>query len=286
MNKKEHLHAWWRLLRGDRPIGFFLLLWPVLWSLWLAHGGVPSLRLLAIFAAGTFLMRAAGCIANDCADRSFDARVQRTRDRPLVTGAVRLQTAILLCALLLALAFGLVLLTNRLTVLLALVAAALSLVYPFSKRWFALPQLFLGAAFAWSVPMVFAATNGAAPAEAWWLFTAVLLWTLCYDTFYAMADREEDRLIGVHSSALLFGRMDRRITAMLQSLTLAVLLYCAALFSLGVPYFVALFAVALLFIRQQQLIRRREAADCLRAFVHNTWVGAAVFAGILLSLAH
>ncbi len=280
-----HFRAWWQLMRGDRPIGFFLLLWPVLWSLFLAHDGLPSARLLGIFVAGTWLMRAAGCIVNDCADREFDLRVQRTRTRPLVTGAVSLPGALVLCAVLLGLAFALVLQTNRLTVLLALAALALSLVYPFSKRWFNLPQLFLGVAFAFSVPMVFAATRGAVPGTAWPLFAAVVLWVLCYDTFYAMADREEDRPLGVHSSALLLGRMDRWFTATLQLLVLALLAYCAVPFALGAPYFAALCAVALLFAYQQYLVRKREADACLRAFVHNTWVGAAVWAGIALSLA-
>jgi 4-hydroxybenzoate polyprenyltransferase len=281
-----HIRRQWpqyrRLMRLDRPIGTFLVLWPTLWALWLAAEGLPDWHLLLIFVGGVFLMRAAGCVINDYADRHIDAHVRRTRERPFATGAVTEKEALILFAVLCLAAFVLVLFTNWLTVALAFVAVALAACYPFAKRHTHLPQVVLGAAFAWSVPMAFAAQTGGLPAELWLIYIAVLLWTVVYDTFYAMVDREDDLKIGVKSTAILFGDDDRAITGLLQASVIFVLVLVGARFGLGFIYFVGVAAAAALFVQQQRLIRHRDRDDCFRAFLNNNYVGMVVFGGILL----
>lgn len=270
------------LIRFDRPIGTYLLLWPTLWALWIAAQGLPDLKLLVIFILGTFLMRSAGCAINDFADRKIDDQVQRTSCRPLVTGRLSTREALIFCALLCLTAFVLVLFTNTKTIVLSLVALALAGCYPFMKRYTHLPQLFLGAAFSWGIPMAFAAQTNSLPSNLWLIYASVVLWTVVYDTFYAMVDRDDDITIGVKSSAILFGRYDRLITALLQLSVIVILLLVGQRFALGVFYFIALGAAALLFSYQQWLIRQRQRDDCFKAFLNNHWVGAVVFAGIFL----
>ena len=273
-----------RLVRIDRPIGNFLLLWPVLWALWIAAGGVPDLHLLAIFTAGVVLMRAAGCAINDYADRHIDAHVKRTRGRPFATGEIAEREALAVFAALCALAFLLVLLTNTLTVLLSLVAVALAAVYPFMKRYTHLPQIHLGAAFGWAVPMAFAAQTETVPPVAWLVFIATVLWTTVYDTMYAMVDRDDDLKIGVKSTAVLFGDADRAMVGVLQGLVLVTLILVGLHAELGGVYYLGLAAGAALFVYQQYLIRDRERDACFRAFLNNAWFGGAVFTGIVADL--
>lgn len=274
--------AYLQLVRFDRPIGTLLLLWPTLWALWLAAGGVPPLKLLVIFSLGTLLMRSAGCAVNDLADRNLDGAVERTRERPLVTGAVAPNEALVLAATLSLAAFVLVLFTNTLTILLSFAGVLLAACYPFMKRHTHLPQLVLGAAFSWGIPMAFAAVSSALPPALWLVFVANLFWTVAYDTEYAMVDREDDLKVGIKSTAILFGEMDRHVIAALQALTIIALLLVGQRFELGWIYFLSLLAASLLFVYQQRLIREREPADCFRAFLNNNWVGAAVFAGVVL----
>jgi len=271
-----------QLMRVDRPIGTLLLLWPTLWALWLAAGGFPQWHLLLIFSLGVLLMRSAGCVINDYADRKVDGHVQRTAQRPLATGAVSAREALLLFAGLCCVAFVLVLFTNRLTILLSFVAVALAATYPFMKRYTHLPQVVLGAAFGWSIPMAFAAQSGEVPRAAWLLFSANLLWTIAYDTFYAMVDREDDLKIGVKSTAILFGDDDRLATASLQVLTLLTLIFVGVQFKLAYWFYVSLIGVAVLFVHQQWLIRERRPDLCFKAFLDNNRVGALIFAGIFL----
>lgn len=272
-------------MRLHRPIGIYLVLWPTLSALWLAAEGVPSTLNLIIFVLGTVLMRSAGCVINDYADRKVDGHVRRTLDRPIVRGELEPTDALLLFAILCLLAFGLVLLTNTFTILLSFGALALAACYPFMKRYTQLPQLVLGAAFAWSVPMAFAAQTGQLDQRSWLLYTAVVLWTVAYDTFYAMVDRDDDLKIGVKSTAILFGDMDRVITGTLQVLTLLALVLLGRRFELGAYYFAGLGLIALLFIYQQYLIRNRAPEACFRAFLNNNVVGMALFAGIALDYA-
>jgi len=285
MNASARIAAYLQLIRFDKPIGTLLLLSPVLWALWLAAEGVPDLDLLAIFAIGTFLMRSAGCIINDFADRNLDGGVARTRQRPLVTGRVGEAEALWLFGALLLLAFLLVLLTNRLTILLSVAAVLLASTYPFMKRYTHLPQVVLGAAFSWSIPMAFAAQRNELPAALWLLYAANLLWTFAYDTQYAMVDRRDDLIVGIKSSAVLFGRYDRLIIAVLQLACLSCLYGAGGAFGLGVPYYGSLLVAAALFAYQHYLLRQREEALYFRAFLHNRWVGLAVFAGIALDYA-
>jgi 4-hydroxybenzoate polyprenyltransferase len=274
------LHHYLQLTRLNRPIGIYLVLWPTLWSLWLAAKGAPDIKNLVIFILGCVLMRSAGCVINDYADRDFDGHVQRTKDRPLATGAVSSLEAIGLFAILCFLAFLLVLFTNVLTIKLSLVGLALAMSYPFMKRFTHLPQVVLGAAFAWSIPMAFAAQAGKVPQEAWLIYVAVVIWTVCYDTFYAMVDREDDLRIGVKSTAVLFGELDRVMTGVLQLLTLATLLVVGRRFELSWIYYCGLVAAAILFIYQQYLIRERDRQGSFSAFLNNNWVGMVVFIGI------
>jgi 4-hydroxybenzoate polyprenyltransferase len=273
---------YWQLARMDRPIGSLLLLWPTWAALWLAAGGWPGLHLFAVFTLGVILMRAAGCAVNDFADREIDGHVKRTATRPLATGNVTPKAALGLFAGLSFAAFLLVLTTNQLTILLSLPALALAFCYPFAKRHTHLPQVVLGAAFSMGIPMAFAAVTGEVPPQAWLLYVANLLWTLCYDTFYAMVDRDDDLKIGVKSTAILFGEMDRAMTATLQLLVLMALVLIGQRFGLGAIYYLAVTAIAALFAYQQWLIRNREREACFKAFLHNNWVGLVFFAGISL----
>lgn len=272
-----------RLIRWNRPIGSLLLLWPTLWALWIAADGVPDLDLLVIFTLGTILMRSAGCIINDLADRKLDGGVTRTRGRPLVTGDVTVTEAIVFFFVLCLAAFGLVLMTNLLTVLLSIPALALASCYPLMKRVTHLPQVVLGMAFSWSIPMAFAAQTGELPPALWLLFIGNLLWTVVYDTKYAMVDRRDDLEIGIKSTAILFGESDRTVIAVLQVLCLAALALAGRQFGLAWPYFASLLVAAGLFGYHLYLIRDRDEAACFRAFTHNNWVGLTVFIGIAAS---
>lgn len=274
------LRAYFLLMRLDKPIGTFLLLWPTLWSLWIAGKGQPDWRIVGIFVLGTFLMRAAGCVINDFADRNIDGQVKRTNQRPIVTGKVSSKGALILFVVLALSSFLLVLMTNELTIQLSFAAIALAICYPFMKRHTYLPQVFLGAAFSWSIPMAYAAQTGSLDATIWILYIANLLWTVAYDTFYAMVDRDDDLKIGVKSSAILFGSNDRAITAILQVMTLVALIMVGNRFDLGMYYQIGLGAAGVLFAYQQWLIRHRQRMPCFKAFLNNNYVGLVIFIGI------
>lgn len=278
----DRVHEYALLMRWDRPIGALLLLWPTLWALWLAGDGQPDQRVVVIFLLGVWVMRSAGCVVNDIADREFDPHVSRTRDRPLAAGRITLREALLVALVLGLIALGLALLLNALTLLLALVGAVLAASYPFMKRFHHLPQLNLGLAFGWSVPMAYAALTGTVPGEAWLLFLANIAWVLVYDTEYAMADREDDLKIGVKSSAILFGLRDKRMIGALQIATLLLLALFGMLADLGGLYYLGLLGAGWLFLYQQYLIRDRDPAECFRAFLNNNAVGLLVFCGLLL----
>ncbi|WP_456408157.1 4-hydroxybenzoate octaprenyltransferase [Thiolapillus sp.] len=274
-----------RLMRLDKPIGILLLLWPTLWALWIAGEGHPKPWLVVVFIAGVILMRSAGCVINDYADRKIDSHVKRTAQRPLTAGLVSKKEALTLFAVLVTLAFLLVLTLNTLTIGLSLVGAFLATSYPFTKRFTHLPQAYLGAAFGWAIPMAFAAQTGSIDPRSWWLFAAVLVWALIYDTMYAMVDRDDDLKIGVKSTAILFGRYDRLIIGALQLIFLGLLIHTGKLFGLGQYYFVGLALAALLMLYHQWLIRHRQREQCFKAFLHNHWVGVVIFAGILADYA-
>jgi len=280
---KSRLADYARLMRLHRPIGIWLLLWPTLWALWLAAGGVPPLKLLAIFVAGTVLMRSAGCVINDYADRGFDPHVARTRDRPIAAGRVSPREALLLFAGLCLLALAVASRLDAAALWLSLPAAALAASYPFAKRFHSLPQAHLGIAFSWGIPMAYAAVRGAVPwLEAGLLMAANLCWVIAYDTWYAMSDREDDLKIGVKSSAILFGRYDRLIVGLLHSAALLLLLLVGVLSQRGPVYDLGLFVAAGFAIHQQWMTRGRERGPCFQAFLDNNRFGAAVFAGLLL----
>lgn len=279
MAAESRFAAMLQLIRFDRPIGTLLLLWPTMVALWVASGGMPALHLLAIFALGTFLTRSAGCVINDLADRRLDGAVARTKERPLVSGLVTVREAIALFVVLMLLAFVLVLFTNTMTILLSIVAVILASSYPFMKRYTHLPQVVLGAAFSWGIPMAFAATRNDLPAALWLLYAGNLLWTVAYDTMYAMVDREDDKKIGIKSTAILFGRYDRAIIAILQVGTIMCWFLFGQAFALGGYFNIALLLAAVLFGYQQHLIEAREPARCFAAFLHNNWVGLALFLG-------
>lgn len=282
----ERLADYVRLMRLHRPIGAFLLLWPTLWGIWIASEGRPDPLILVVFVAGVFLMRSAGCVINDYADRDFDPFVERTRDRPLATGRVSPSEALVLFVALCLVSFGLVLLMNRLTVLLSAAAVALAVTYPFMKRYHHLPQVHLGVAFGWGVPMAFTAeTGGWPPAVAWVLLAAVVLWAVAYDTLYAMVDREYDLRIGVKSTAILFGSADLAVVAGVHVAVLLLLVAVGRLAGLRWPYYASLGVAAGLAVYQLWLARDRDPAQCFRAFLHNNWLGATVFAGIVASYA-
>ena len=277
----NRLYQYALLMRLHRPIGIYLLLWSTLWAVWLAGNGHPSVFITLIFIAGVVLMRSAGCVINDYADRDFDPHVQRTRDRPLATGRVSAKEALGLFIVLCLLAFGLVLQLNDLTIQLSVIALLLAAMYPFTKRYTYLPQLFLGAAYSWSIPMAFAAQLNEIPNIAWWLFTANLLWTVAYDTMYAMVDKQDDLKIGVKSTAILFGNADKLIIALLQLAVFILLIMVGIQENLGYIYFIGLAIASLFVFYQHWLIRHREPARCFRAFLNNHWLGATIFIGIV-----
>ncbi len=277
---KDRLVQYAQLMRLDRPIGILLLLWPTLWALWIAGAGWPSLQVLLVFVAGVVLMRSAGCVINDYADRGFDPHVERTSNRPIAAGRVTPREALVVFTLLCLLAFALVLSMNRLTVLLSVPAVLLAATYPFVKRYTYLPQFYLGAAFGWAVPMAFTAQTETIPTVAWLLFLATLLWAVAYDTMYAMVDREDDLKIGVKSTAILFGNLDRTMIGVFQVLVLADLVLIGGLLGLGLYFYLGLLAATGLAIYQQHLIKDRKLSRCFKAFLNNNWFGAAVFAGI------
>ena len=279
---RGRLVEYMRLMRLDRPIGIWLLLWPCLWALWISAAGRPDEKIFVIFLIGTFVMRSAGCVINDFADREFDPHVRRTASRPLARGAVSPAEALAVFAVLGLIALALLIPLNRPTQTLALVGGVLAVTYPFLKRFFALPQAYLGLAFSWSVPMAFAAQTGELPLLAWVLFGAGVLWTTAYDTVYAMVDREDDLIIGVRSSAILFGRADRGIVGALQFAALALLVAAGLLADLSYWYWIGLAVAAASAVYQQYLIRNRDPGDCFRAFLNNNLFGLAVFGGILL----
>jgi len=273
------------LTRMDRPIGALLLLWPTWWALWLAAGDFPPWQPLLIFTLGVFAMRAAGCAINDYADRELDPLVERTAGRPIASGRVTPREALIVFAALLAFAFVLVLFTNAPTIKLAFAGAALAAIYPFTKRWTYLPQVVLGAAFGWSIPMAFAAVTGTMPPLGWLLFIGNILWAVIYDTEYAMVDRDDDRKAGAKSTAILFGDADLPILGTLMATLLLAMLFVGQRAHLGWPYWLALLVAAGLFGWQLWLIRKRERDACLAAFRHNNWWGLTVWTGIVLALA-
>lgn len=274
-------NAYWRLMRLDKPIGILLLLWPTWWALLLAGAGRPSLKNSLIFTAGVVLMRAAGCVMNDIADRDFDPHVERTRLRPLASGELGLNQAVGAFVVLMILAFALVLLTNALTIKLAFVGAALAATYPFFKRFTHLPQVVLGIAFGWGIPMAFAAENMEVPWAAWWLLGINILWSVIYDTLYAMVDREDDKAVGIKSSAILFGRFDILIIGVLMGLMIILLGCLGLLVGLSWPWYLAVFIASVLFARQLYSARKRDREACFKAFLNNNWVGLVIVLGLL-----
>ncbi|MFE8070528.1 4-hydroxybenzoate octaprenyltransferase [Marinobacteraceae bacterium S3BR75-40.1] len=280
---RQHWPEYVQLMRINRPIGSFLLLWPTLWALWLAADGFPSLTNLIVFTLGVFLMRAAGCVINDFADRKVDRHVERTQARPLTNQRVHPGEAIGLFLVLCLAAFLLVVFfTNRLTLYLSFGGVVLAFIYPFMKRYTHLPQLFLGAAFSWAIPMAWAAEANDLERLTWLLFTANVLWTVAYDTFYAMVDRNDDLKVGIKSTAILFGTADRAIIALLQVSVVLVLMMVGQQAELGIPYHLGVAAMATLFVYQQHLARNRDRAECFKAFLNNNWAGGAVFVGLVL----
>ncbi|MET0013996.1 MAG: 4-hydroxybenzoate octaprenyltransferase [Sedimenticola sp.] len=277
----ERLKRYAALIRFDRPIGTLLLLWPALWALWIAGEGNPRWEVVVIFLLGTFLMRSAGCAINDYADRNIDGHVERTRNRPVASGLVSPKEALGVFAVLSLIAFGLVLLLNWQTVLLSFVALALAAVYPFMKRYTHLPQLVLGMAFAWAVPMAFMALTENVPPNAWLLYIATVIWALVYDTQYAMVDREDDLKIGVKSTAILFGEYDVAMILLLQVSMLGVMVLVGVKEELTLFYYLGLAVAAMLVVYQLTLIRTRDPAGCFKAFLNNNYFGMAVFLGLL-----
>ena len=277
--------ALWRLMRFDRPIGILLLLWPTLWALWIAGEGSPSAKNILIFCTGVVLMRAAGCIMNDVADRDFDPHVERTRNRPLASGELTVRQALLTFFIVMLLAFGLVLMTNLLTIKLALAGAVLASTYPFFKRWTHLPQVVLGLAFGWGIPMAFAAETGQVATAAWWILLINVIWSVIYDTLYAMVDRDDDISIGLKSTAILFGRFDLLILRILKILMIGLLVWLGFQLQFPWPWFAGVAVAAVLFIQQQYRVRNRDRDACFKAFLNNNWVGVAIWVGLLIGYA-
>jgi 4-hydroxybenzoate polyprenyltransferase len=284
-----HMHvkwnAFWRLMRFDRPIGILLLLWPTLWALWIAGGGSPSVKNVLIFCTGVVLMRAAGCIMNDVADREFDPHVERTRLRPLASGELTVRQALFAFFALMLLAFGLVLMTNALTVKLAFAGAVLASTYPFFKRWTHLPQVVLGLAFGWGIPMAFAAENGQVASVAWLILLINVTWSVIYDTLYAMVDRDDDISIGLKSTAILFGRFDLLVLRLLKVLMIFLLVVLGLWQQFSWPWFLGVAIAASLFASQQYQVRNRDRDACFKAFLNNNWIGVAVWIGLLVNYA-
>ena len=283
MTLLERLNAYEKLIRLDKPIGILLLLWPTLWALWLSSRGHPSWEIVWIFILGTVLMRSAGCAINDYADRHFDGRVARTRDRPLAAGLIKPKEALIVAALLALAAFGLVLQLNKLTILLSVAAVVIAATYPFTKRFFVLPQAYLGIAFGFGIPMAFAAQSGRVPAVAWLLLLANVFWAVAYDTEYAMVDREDDRRIGIKTSAITFGRHDVTAVMICHAMFLLILAWIGWRYALGVYFFAGLLMAAWLAATHCQMIRDRNPESCFRAFRNNNWIGAMIFAALVAS---
>ena len=275
---------WIRLMRLDRPIGTLLLLWPMLWSMWLAGKGVPSIFNLFIFICGVLVMRTAGCVINDYADRHVDGNVSRTKNRPIVSGEIEPREALGLLFVLLSLAFVLVLQTNALTIKLAFIGLVLTIFYPFVKRWSYFPQVFLGLAWAWVVPMSFATEREVVPKEAGILFLAVVSWTVVFDSFYAMVDREDDQIVGIKSTVILWGERELLFISLLQLLTLVLLIVCGELFDRNWVFISGIFFTAIIFGRQLWLARERTPERCFEAFLSSQWVGAAIFGCLALDI--
>ena len=284
-NIVAQLRNYGKLMRIDKPIGVWLLLWPTLWALWLAGEGHPDQGLFVVFVVGVFIMRSAGCVLNDYVDRKIDPYVERTRTRPIASGAVAPMEALVLFVALSLIAIGLATMLNRPARLLAIIAAGLTVAYPFIKRWVSIPQFVLGAAFGWAVPMAFAAQTGETPQLAWLVFGTAVIWAVIYDTFYAMVDRDDDRKLGLKSTALLFGEVDLFVIAGLQILMLAALILVGLSAELGFWYFLSVAAVAGLMAYHQWLARDRQPAGCFAAFLHNHHIGFVLFVGIVLHYA-
>jgi 4-hydroxybenzoate polyprenyltransferase len=279
---RDRLQQYSLLIRLDRPVGIFLLLWPTLWALWIAAKGLPDTDVLIVFVLGVVLMRSAGCVLNDIADRRFDPHVSRTQNRPLVNGSVSSVEALIVAVSLIFIAFLLVLTMNWLTVQLAFIAAILAGIYPFMKRYTYLPQFFLGLTFGWAIPMAFAAQTGSVPQIAWLLLIANILWSVVYDTMYAMVDRKDDLKIGVKSTAILFDDADRVIIGIIQALVLLTLIMTGKQAQLGVYYYISLAIASCFFIYQLRLIWGRKPEQCMQAFLNNNWFGLTVFLGLFL----
>ncbi len=282
---RRRLALYWALVRGDRPIGWLLLLWPTWWGLWIAADGVPPPWILFVFSAGVWLTRSGGCVINDYADRWLDGSVERTKERPLATGAVSGREALAVFAVLMLVAFALVLTLNRLTVLMSIVGVLLAATYPYLKRYTYLPQVYLGMAFGWGIPMGFAAVQGEVPPVAWVLYVANIFWATAYDTWYAMVDRDDDIRMGSKSTAILFGELDLVAQGVLYAMTFLALALAGRQAGLGAYYWAGLGVAALLVGWEFLLARYRDRAACFRAFLHNHWVGLAIFAGIALDYA-
>jgi len=280
----SRLGHYWKLMRADRPIGTLLLLWPTWWALWLAAGGMPPLWTLFVFSAGVWLTRSAGCVINDYADRWLDPHVKRTRDRPLATGAVSGREALALFAVLMLVAFALVLTMNALTIGLSFIGVFLAASYPYLKRYTHLPQVYLGMAFGWGIPMAFAAVQGEVPPLGWVLYGANILWSTAYDTWYAMVDRDDDLKVGSHSTAILFGDLDLVIQGILYALFFGAMALVGQRAELGLAYWLAMAVALVLVAFEFWWCRTRERDPCFKAFLHNNWVGAVLFAGIVIAL--
>ncbi len=279
----DRVRQYWLLGRFDKPIGILILLWPALWALWVASNGKPDLLVLIVICLGVVIMRAAGCVINDYADRAFDPHVERTKQRPIAAGKVTPKEALIVFVVLCLCAFSLVLLLNVYTIMLSFVAAFLAASYPFMNRYTHLPQAYLGIAFGWAVPMSFSAQINSIPAVAWVMYLAVVLWALVYDTMYAMVDKDDDLKIGVKSTAILFGAYDRHIMAVLQLIILGLLLVVGQMQQLGMPYYLGVVVAAGLSLYQQKLIFHRDKALCFKAFLNSNWFGMAVFVGLLFN---
>jgi 4-hydroxybenzoate polyprenyltransferase len=282
MNIPERLRLYIQLARLHRPIGILLLLWPTLWAVWISSSGHPSWHIVIIFTLGTVLMRSAGCVINDYADRDIDKHVQRTKDRPLTSGKVSTREALLLSSALAIASFVLILPLNNLTLWLSVPAVLLAASYPFTKRFFAIPQAYLGIAFGFGIPMAFAATLNEVPPVAWVLLLANIFWAVAYDTEYAMVDRDDDIHLGIHSSALFFGKFDVMAVMICYGITLTLLAVAGLMAGLGLPYFVGLMVAEGIALHHYNLIKDRNREKCFAAFVHNNWLGATVFAGLVV----
>lgn len=282
MNLSERINLYIKLARLDRPIGILLLLWPTLWGVWIAGNGHPDWHIVAIFVIGTVLMRSTGCVINDYADRDFDKHVQRTKDRPLTSGKLAPKEALWLATGLSILALILILPLNGLTLLLSIPALFFAVSYPYTKRYFAIPQAYLGIAFGFGIPMAFAAQLAYVPNIAWWLLIANIFWAIAYDTEYAMVDRDDDIHIGIHSSALFFGKYDIAAVMTCYGATLVILAVVGSMLQMGIIYYLSLMLATGIAIYHYTLIRGRQRETCLKAFLHNNWFGAAVFLGIVL----